>query len=79
MALILRMIGPKYLDAIPILIVFMIANVNAIPQNIRPAELIHSFIHSFAYSSSTEVGTFIKGLNHTESELDKSSVESFEL
>ena len=77
MALILRMIGPKYLDAIPILIVFMIANVNAIPQNIRPAELIHSFIHSFTYSSSTDF--FIKGLNHTESELDKSSVESFEL
>ena len=43
------------------------------------ASRTNSFIHSFTYSSSTEVGTFIKGLNHTESELDKSSVESFEL
>ena len=38
-ALMLRMMGPKYLEAIPILMVLMIAKVKAIPQNIRPAEL----------------------------------------
>lgn len=38
-ALMLRMIGPKYFEAIPILMIFMIANVNAIPQRILPAEL----------------------------------------
>ena len=39
MALMLKMIGPKYFDAIPILMVFMMANVKAIPQRILPAEL----------------------------------------
>ena len=39
MALMLRMIGPKYLEAMPILIIFMMANVKAMPQRILPAEL----------------------------------------
>lgn len=39
MALILRMMGPKYFDAMPILIILMIANVKAMPHNILPAEL----------------------------------------
>ena len=44
-ALILRIMGPKYLETIPILIVLMIANVNAMPQNMRPTELkpCHNF------------------------------------
>ena len=38
-ALMLRMMGPKYLDAMPILIILMMAKVKAIPHNILPAEL----------------------------------------
>ena len=38
-ALMLRMIGPKYFEAIPIFMIFMMANVKAIPQRILPAEL----------------------------------------
>ena len=36
MVLILRIIGPKYLEMIPILITFMMARVKATPHNIRP-------------------------------------------
>ena len=39
MALILRMIGPKCLDAMPILMVLIMAKVKATPHRIRPAEL----------------------------------------
>jgi hypothetical protein len=39
MALILRMMGPKCLEAMPILIVLMMAKVKATPHKIRPAEL----------------------------------------
>ena len=38
-ALILSMMGPKYFDAMPILIILMMAKVKAIPHNILPAEL----------------------------------------
>ena len=40
----------------------------------RTNSVIHSFIHSF----STEVETFIERVNHTASELHKSSVEIFD-
>ena len=39
-ALMLMMIGPKSLEAMPILIILMMARVKATPQRILPAELI---------------------------------------
>ena len=39
MAFMLRMIGPKYLEAIPILIILMMARVKATPHKILPEDL----------------------------------------